>query len=99
MTDEPADPPGDFSGTTSEPITRTVDNHVQRTGPARIATTRVCYDLPRKQSMSMLPCARASRHQTFKKIPRTLAQDSVLLRSLRFLGAPSSLTAPGMRVL
>ncbi|KAL3220420.1 hypothetical protein MRX96_005417 [Rhipicephalus microplus] len=45
MTKKPVDPPGDFSGTTVEPPNgMNGDNHVQRTGPAKIATTRVCYD-------------------------------------------------------
>ncbi|KAL3251731.1 hypothetical protein MRX96_000399 [Rhipicephalus microplus] len=47
--------------------------------------------------MSMLPCARAARHQTFEKILRTLVQDPVLLRSLRLLCEPCPLTSPEMQ--
>ncbi|KAL3214488.1 hypothetical protein MRX96_051466 [Rhipicephalus microplus] len=48
--------------------------------------------------MSMLPCARAARHQTFEKIQPPLVQGLVLLQGLHFLCATTFLTTPEMQV-
>lgn len=49
---------------------------------------------PRKQPMSMLPCARAARYCTIEKIPPPLLQSPVLLWSLRLLYTTSFLPSP-----
>ncbi|KAL3246766.1 hypothetical protein MRX96_057497 [Rhipicephalus microplus] len=98
MTDEPADPPGDFSETTAELTTSTVTTMYNAAGPPELkqrACAMTATQAVNEHGALRACCSSLNLRENSKNTE--LVHDQVLPQSLHFLLAPSSLTAPQMQ--